>query len=387
MWWASSAGVSTSDSSMKSTPRAARTCASAKCPIRALAITGTVTAALMPSMRAGSLIRATPPSRRMSAGTRSRAMTATAPASSATLACSASTTSMITPPRSISASPRFTVKVPVGRAFESGSRAVSAIVHILLPATRVVARTRHRPPPRGGRCRQSGRTWPGSGLEDGFQLDLDVDLLGDDQATGLHDRTEGDTEILTVDGGRRAEPDPMVAVRVLHDALEADVEGDGLGHPADGQISFELELGRGLRLDGRAGEGPGGVVLHVEEIVGLEMTVTILVTGVHTAGLDGDRRLGVGRVLGQDEGALERTEPTTDLGHRHVADGEPELGVGGIDVVGTHCRVLDAVDGPAGDFCCCGHNCSLGLVLQAHRRLATLVRTVTRLRCMHNYSG
>src|SRR5664280_1602491 len=62
-------------------------------------------------MSAGSLMRATPPSRRMSAGTRSRAMTATAPASSATLACPASTTSMITPPRSISARPRLTVPV------------------------------------------------------------------------------------------------------------------------------------------------------------------------------------------------------------------------------------------------------------------------------------
>ena len=42
----------------------------------------------MPSIIAGSLMRATPPSRRMSAGTRSSAITATAPASSATRACS-----------------------------------------------------------------------------------------------------------------------------------------------------------------------------------------------------------------------------------------------------------------------------------------------------------
>ena len=59
----------------------------------------------------------------MSAGTRSSAMTATAPASSATLACSAVTTSMITPPRSISASPRLTRIVPVVRpvsAFAAG---------------------------------------------------------------------------------------------------------------------------------------------------------------------------------------------------------------------------------------------------------------------------
>ena len=81
--------------------------------MRALAITGMVQTAWMPSIISGSLMRATPPSRRMSEGTRSSAMTATAPASSAILACSGSTTSMITPPLSISASPRLTSWVPV----------------------------------------------------------------------------------------------------------------------------------------------------------------------------------------------------------------------------------------------------------------------------------
>ena len=81
--------------------------------MRALAMTGMVTAALMPSIISGSLMRATPPSRRMSDGTRSRAITAVAPASSAILAWSGSTTSMITPPVSISARPRLTRNVPV----------------------------------------------------------------------------------------------------------------------------------------------------------------------------------------------------------------------------------------------------------------------------------
>src|SRR3954453_17080843 len=83
--------------------------------MRAFAITGIVTASWMPLMRIGSDMRATPPSRRMSAGTRSSAMTATAPASSATFACSASTTSMITPPLSISARPALTRNVDSSR--------------------------------------------------------------------------------------------------------------------------------------------------------------------------------------------------------------------------------------------------------------------------------
>ena len=73
--------------------------------MRAFAITGIVTAALMPRIMSGSLMRATPPSTRMSAGMRSSAITATAPASSAMRACSGVTASMITPPLSIFASP------------------------------------------------------------------------------------------------------------------------------------------------------------------------------------------------------------------------------------------------------------------------------------------
>src|SRR5687767_6554770 len=74
-------------------------------------MTGMVTASWIASIVEGSLIRATPPSRRMSAGTRSSAITATAPASSAIRASSGVTTSMITPPFSISARPRLTRNV------------------------------------------------------------------------------------------------------------------------------------------------------------------------------------------------------------------------------------------------------------------------------------
>src|SRR4051812_4383978 len=67
----------------------------------------------MPTIISGSDMRATPPSLRMSAGTRSSATTDTAPAASAILASSGVTTSMITPPLSISASPVLTRRVAV----------------------------------------------------------------------------------------------------------------------------------------------------------------------------------------------------------------------------------------------------------------------------------
>src|ERR1700712_2325667 len=73
--------------------------------MRHLAMTGMLTVRWMARIIAGSLARATPPSARICAGTRSSAITAQAPASSAMRACSLSTTSMITPPFSISARP------------------------------------------------------------------------------------------------------------------------------------------------------------------------------------------------------------------------------------------------------------------------------------------
>ena len=56
-------------------------------------------------MSEGRAMRATPPSARIMAGTRSRAMTDVAPDSSAMRACSTFITSMMTPPLSISAKP------------------------------------------------------------------------------------------------------------------------------------------------------------------------------------------------------------------------------------------------------------------------------------------
>lgn len=55
--------------------------------MRAFAMTGMVTAAIISFIIWGSDMRATPPFARISAGTLSRAITAEAPASSAILAC------------------------------------------------------------------------------------------------------------------------------------------------------------------------------------------------------------------------------------------------------------------------------------------------------------
>src|SRR2546428_1114603 len=78
-----------------------------KWPMRALAITGMLTVFMISRIFEIGAMRATPPSLRISEGTRSSAITAVAPACSAINACSALVTSIMTPPFSISAKPTF----------------------------------------------------------------------------------------------------------------------------------------------------------------------------------------------------------------------------------------------------------------------------------------
>src|SRR5260221_13921068 len=73
--------------------------------MRHFAMTGISTTAMISRIFFGEAMRATPPSARICAGTRSSAITAPAPARSAISACFASVTSMMTPPLSISARP------------------------------------------------------------------------------------------------------------------------------------------------------------------------------------------------------------------------------------------------------------------------------------------
>src|SRR5262245_2007481 len=104
-------------------------------------MTGIETASWISTILSGSAMRATPPSARMSAGTRSSAITATAPASSAMRACSAVVTSTITPPLSISARPLLTRIVPISAIGPILASALEAAVH----GVDLLLRRSHRP--------------------------------------------------------------------------------------------------------------------------------------------------------------------------------------------------------------------------------------------------
>src|SRR5947209_9572459 len=154
--------------------------------MRAFAITGMLTDRWIPAIISGSDMRATPPSRRMSAGTRSSAITAAAPACSASAASSGVTTSMITPPLSISARPDLTRNVASSRIPVKGSVLLEAegldALGVLGRVARVDAvgeRLDHRE-----QCRV--RAHVGGAV--GRVVELDLRELGDLGERGVGDR-------------------------------------------------------------------------------------------------------------------------------------------------------------------------------------------------------
>src|SRR3954462_6520123 len=109
-----------------------------------------------------------------------------------------------------------------------------------------------------GRSVVSGLAWwdDGSGLADGFALDLDLDLLADHHAAGLEGHVPGQAPVLTVDLGVRGEAEDGLAERAHGGALELDDQLDRLGHALDGELTVEDELGARVRLD------PGAAEIH-----------------------------------------------------------------------------------------------------------------------------
>ena len=139
-----------------------------------------------------------------------------------------------------------------------------------------------------------------SGGADRRDVELELDLLGDEDAAGLERGVPGQAPVLAVDGGATLEADAQVAERVLGGTGLLEDDRDGLGDVLDGQVagdrpsrspsrSTEVEEKRDLRE-----------VLGVEEVAGLEVAVAVRDAGLDAGDVDGQLDLGVGRVGGVD---------------------------------------------------------------------------------------
>src|SRR6478672_10520363 len=184
-----------------------------------------------------------------------------------------------------------------------------------------------------------------SGVLDGRDVELELDLLADEHAAGLERGVPGQAPVLAVDGGRALEADAQVAEGVTGRAGGLELDGDRLGDALHGQVAGDQPGGGVLALDLGRDEGDLLVVVGVEEVGGLQVAVAVGDTGVDAGGLDGQRDLRGSRVRGVDvRGAGEVGELAADGGDHRVAGAEAEARVGLVDGVVTG----DVLDGARG---------------------------------------
>src|SRR6185312_519079 len=122
--------------------------------------------------------------------------------------------------------------------------------------------------------------------------------------------------------------------RVDGDAAELDLEFDREGRLLDGQVALEDEV---LLVAGGTGgdEGHFGELLHVEEVLALDMAVAVRVVGVEGRRLHDGLDLGALDGVADHQGGVSVGEGAADLADARVADAESDLRVGLIELPGA----------------------------------------------------
>src|SRR3954462_13867216 len=101
--------------------------------------------------------------------------------------------------------------------------------------------------------------------ENGLDLELDGDLVTDDDAAAVHRHLDVDAELVAVDLGLGREAGAEAAVGVRAEAVELQVQDDGLGGALDRELALDLPVGTIGAHSGGA-EAHLRVVLDVEEV-------------------------------------------------------------------------------------------------------------------------
>src|SRR5436309_2923650 len=102
-----------------------------------------------------------------------------------------------------------------------------------------------------------------------------------------------------------------------------DIEGDGPGHPMQGQVPRHLVVLSADMLDVRTRKGDGGILLHVEEGGGPQVSVTQLVMGINAGCLYLGIDPGVGKfLLVNMKSTTKGIEASSRCADRHDLDGK-----------------------------------------------------------------
>jgi len=117
-------------------------------------------------------------------------------------------------------------------------------------------------------------------------------------------------------------------------SLEEHLERDLLGHAVDGEVAVDGARRAGP-LDAGAPEGCLRVLVHVEELGGLDVLVAGGAAGLDRGHVDGDVDTRVFDVLADHHGAGDAGETPAHLGDHEVASDEGHVGVARVDVPGA----------------------------------------------------
>src|SRR5262249_14736465 len=183
--------------------------------------------------------------------------------------------------------------------------------------------------------------------------ELDLDLLANQDTTGLQRLVPRHAEILAVDLGAGGEGHHLLAPWADGDAFELDVEGHLARDVPDGELTDELELLARRRGHAGAAEGQPRVLLHVEEVAAAQVVVTVCHPGVDARGRDVHGHTRGERIPGNDHFTTDLRERTAYLAHHEVASDEADLGVRRVDA--ERARRRDRKAGVRAGGRGCGH--------------------------------
>ena len=165
-------------------------------------------------------------------------------------------------------------------------------------------------------------------LLDSGDLELNLDLLGDQHAAGLQRSVEVDAEVLAVDLGGCLEAQAGIAKGVLSGSNVFNVEVDGLGGVLNGEVTGDGAIAIFINVEVGGLEGDLRVLLYREEVLVLYVGIAVIVASGDGCGTDGGLSVGLSDVLGHGNGAFKICEVAADLGHHCVLGDESDNGVG-----------------------------------------------------------
>ncbi|GEM_PF-3939829 len=108
-------------------------------------------------------------------------------------------------------------------------------------------------------------------------LDYDVNLFSDEDATAVERSLKINAEVLAVELGRSFETQAGVAVLILLNSENLDIESDRLGYTLDGDVAGNSALGAIADFSTSDRESELRVIVHIEEVGALDVLIALFV--------------------------------------------------------------------------------------------------------------